>query len=403
MQMEKIKRRKSFRRKRSPWKIILLILGCAVLVVGGFFAASMIDNYINYKNSQPSDASSSSPSSQPSSDPASQPGGAVSSQASNPGHTTLKGTRAVTVSAQSLSSRVTELLALAKDGKINAVVVDIKTEDGTLQYATNLEAATRAGAAKADAPALSTALKQRKDGGVKTIARMSCFKDPKAAMKLSGAAVMYRPNPSLIWLDSTKNGKAWLNPYADAAKTYLIDIAAEAADMGFAQILLANVQFPDNNSSASYYGAAASSVSQSQALTEFVSQMSDAMRAKDVEVRLQSGALAAAGGTNTIYGGVNPVALGGEGLVVDLRVSALGKNLAIGEDTIADPAADPVTTVETVAAGMKSAGVQPVCILDADSTNLSGQISALSAAGFDDFVLYRESGSYTAGELTTKD
>lgn len=73
------------------------------------------------------------------------------------------------------------------------------------------------------------------------------------------------------------------------------------------------------------------------------------MRAKDVEVRLQSGALAAAGGTNTIYGGVNPVALGGEGLVVDLRVSALGKNLAIGEDTIADPAADPVTTVETVA------------------------------------------------------
>ena len=55
----------------------------------------------------------------------------MSLPASNPGQTTLKGTRAVTVPAESLSSRVTELLALAKDGKINAVVVDIKTEDGT--------------------------------------------------------------------------------------------------------------------------------------------------------------------------------------------------------------------------------------------------------------------------------
>ncbi len=400
MQMEKVKRRKSFRRKRSPWKIILLILGCVVLVVGGFFAASMIDNYINYKNSQPSDASSSSPSSQPTSDPASQPGGDVSSPASNPGQTTLKGTRAVTVPAQSLSSRVTELLALAKDGKINAVVVDIKTEDGTLQYATKLEAATKAGAIKTGAPDLSSALKQLEEGGVKTIARMSCFKDPKAAMKISGAAVMYRPNPSLIWLDSAKNGKAWLNPYADAAKTYLIDIAAEAADMGFAEILLANVQFPDNNSSAGYYGSAASGVSQSQALTEFVTQMRGAMERKDVEVRLQSGALAAAGGTNTIYGGVNPVTLGGENMVVDLRVGTLGKNLAIGDNPIADPAADPVTTVENLAEAMKDAGVQPTCILDADSADLSGQIAVLSTIGFEDFILYRESGSYTASDLT---
>ena len=138
--MEKIKRRKSFRRKRSPWKIILLIFGCIVLVVGGFFAAKMIDNYLNYKNSQSSESSSSAPSSEPPSGSASLPGEGASSAASAPGQDVLSGTRAVTVPAESLNSRLSELLTLAQDGKINAVVVEIKTEDGTLQYATALEA-----------------------------------------------------------------------------------------------------------------------------------------------------------------------------------------------------------------------------------------------------------------------
>ncbi len=398
--MEKIKRRKSFRRKRSPWKIILLIFGCIVLVVGGFFAAKMIDNYLNYKNSQSSESSSSAPSSEPPSGSASLPGEGASSAASAPGQDVLSGTRAVTVPAESLNSRLSELLTLAQDGKINAVVVEIKTEDGTLQYATALEAATRAGAVKTGAPDLSGAIGQLNDKGVKTIAQMSCFRDPKAAMKLSGAAVMYRPNPSLIWLDSTTNGKAWLNPYADAAKNYLIDIAGEAADMGFSEILLANVQFPDNNSSASYYGAASSSVSQSQALMNFVTQMRDAMEAKDVTVRVLSDGLAAAGGENTIYGSVNPVTWSGADMVVDLRISQLGRNLVVGEETIADPSADPAAAIEALAAGMNAAGVEPTCILDADSDDLSGQIAALTDAGFSDFILSRESGSYTAGELT---
>ena len=86
-------------------------------------------------------------------------------------------------------------------------------------------------------------------------------------------------------------------------------------------------------------------------------------------------------------------------MVVDLRISQLGR-MVVGEETIADPSADPAAAIEALAAGMNAAGVEPTCILGADSGGLSGQIAGLTDAGFSDFILSRESGSYTAGELT---
>ena len=74
-----------------------------------------------------------------------------------------------------------------------------------------------------------------------TIARISCFHDPKAAnsdvegmgLKNTGGYIFYDGNNS-----------QWLDPGKPAARQYLCGIAKEAAELGFDEILLPDVSYP---------------------------------------------------------------------------------------------------------------------------------------------------------------
>ena len=74
-----------------------------------------------------------------------------------------------------------------------------------------------------------------------TIARISCFHDPKVAnsdvegmgLKNTGGYIFYDGNNS-----------QWLDPGKPAARQYLCGIAKEAAELGFDEILLTDVSYP---------------------------------------------------------------------------------------------------------------------------------------------------------------
>ena len=79
------------------------------------------------------------------------------------------------------------------------------------------------------------------DSGWYTIARLSCFHDPKAAnsdvegmgLKNTGGYIFYDGNNS-----------QWLDPAKPAARQYLCELAGEAAELGFDEILLTDVSYP---------------------------------------------------------------------------------------------------------------------------------------------------------------
>ena len=118
----------------------------------------------------------------------------------------------------------------------NACAVTLKDSTGKVWFDS---AAAVSGATQA-APDTEEALKRFADAGY-DIARLACFHDSRAAnsdvegmgLKNTGGYIFYDGNNS-----------QWLDPAKPAARQYLCRMAAEAAELGFDEILLTDVSYP---------------------------------------------------------------------------------------------------------------------------------------------------------------
>ena len=75
----------------------------------------------------------------------------------------------------------------------------------------------------------------------RAVARISCFADTQKADGENGLAVMSVSGKA--WRDP--DGKAWLDPYNTEVTGYLTQIIQDCAELGFAEIVLDDVQFPN--------------------------------------------------------------------------------------------------------------------------------------------------------------
>ncbi|MCK9285286.1 MAG: GTP-binding protein [Rhodocyclaceae bacterium] len=127
-------------------------------------------------------------------------------------------------------------------GKLNALVIDVKGDRGWIPYPTHVALAEAIGARPyttvRDMPALLAKLKER---GLYLIARIVVFKDdplatahPEWAVKTAGGAP-FRDREQLAWVDPARQ-EVW---------AYNLDLAAEAAQLGFDEIQFDYVRFPD--------------------------------------------------------------------------------------------------------------------------------------------------------------
>ncbi len=135
-------------------------------------------------------------------------------------------------------AEVDRLIDVIDTTNANAVVIDIKEE--WIWYDTNVGFFREAGSVNPIMD-LSALLRQFEDHGIYTIARLVLFKDSIVAEAFPALAIK-DINTGQPWRD--QNGVAWVNPMNEALWQPNIDLAVEAATLGFDEIQYDYVRFP---------------------------------------------------------------------------------------------------------------------------------------------------------------
>lgn len=151
----------------------------------------------------------------------------------------------VTSSSASLSKKMDELIALTKRTKINAFVIDVKEDDGTLLF--KMEAGEKYNPlANRRAPIKDIAkfMKRLKDNNIYTIARIVSFKDPTYAKANPDKAIISKATGKPF---TNSDGVIWVSPHDRYLWEYNVAVAKEAAKAGFDEIQFDYVRFPASN------------------------------------------------------------------------------------------------------------------------------------------------------------
>jgi hypothetical protein len=133
-------------------------------------------------------------------------------------------------------------LMLLKETELNALVIDVKGDRGIVPYRSKVARAREVGAQRTitvrDLGGLIASLHAR---GIYAIARIVTFKDDKLARAHPEWAV--RGASRQLWFDRER--LAWSDPFRQEVWTYNLDLADEAARLGFDEIQFDYVRFPD--------------------------------------------------------------------------------------------------------------------------------------------------------------
>ncbi|MBI5057715.1 MAG: putative glycoside hydrolase [Nitrospirae bacterium] len=133
-------------------------------------------------------------------------------------------------------------LGLIEETELNTLVIDVKGDRGLVPYKSSVPLASEIGAQKITTVRdIRGLMKSLKEKGIYTIARIVVFKDNLLALARPDLAVKTRRGD--IWLD--REDLAWVDPCAEEVWDYNINIAIEAAQLGFDEIQFDYVRFPD--------------------------------------------------------------------------------------------------------------------------------------------------------------
>ncbi len=222
----------------------------------------------------------------------------------------------------------------------NAAVFDMKADDGSLGYVSQLELAAQ-GQSTASGETLNEAIQNlNTQEGMYTVARVSCFRDNTVPYHVPELGV--KTNRNYNWRD---NGDyRWLSPTSAAARQYATDVCLELAGLGFDEILLCNSGYPVDGYLQSIRTGEAYDPAQFQSVvTAFYDQVSQALSAAYPDVKLSiatTGAVVANGSDSTSGQSLSGMAENAQRLWVELgdvtQESALN---ALSGAGYADPAA----------------------------------------------------------------
>jgi hypothetical protein len=418
--MRKIKRTKSIYRTRrktniSPRSIILPIAISAVLIFVGWSIASPVIKFFSGQLNTSSNTTN------------------VSSASTNLSSSKLQSSSA-TVNSNSIrgiylpSNYIGDLNALgnvinnAKQSGINLAILDLKGEDGILNYSSKLDSAVKNQLVAANAPDPTLAVAKLKDAGIQPAARICCFMDPAApkTADMHNMAVLYSGNHISRWKDASNN--LWLNPYNNDAQQYIIDIAKEAVSVGFKYIVLDDVIFPSTGSPNVSAWFTDSTISKEEQLRIFVANATKQINAVGGKVILHMPGMAAIGQANALTGQDHIFGFSTDYISPDLSPSEFGaKSVQIAGKTIISPDLTPAATVSAVAQYIntltdKTKIDKTVPFIQAYTNtslgrgfyknytddDINGEATALKENGFTSFILYNPSGSYDFTGLKIK-
>lgn len=160
--------------------------------------------------------------------------------------------------------RITDTLELAKEGRLNAVVLDVKDYSGYVAYGSQLPAVLRYRAKEVRIGRLNALIRRLHDAGIYVIARITVFQDPILAAARPDIAVHSRKRltdqrgsmpmvdadlrgtltSATLWKD--RKGLAWVDPASREAWDYTVDIAKEVASRGVDELNFDYIRFPSD-------------------------------------------------------------------------------------------------------------------------------------------------------------
>lgn len=129
--------------------------------------------------------------------------------------------------------------ALAEQAGANSVVVEMKDVRGRLGWQSEQPLAGAAKLPGAEAPGINEQLAAWNQGGLDTIARLSCFRDEALG---SSMAHTIRTGSGYRWKDS--GGLHWASPSDPEVRDYLVGLMVELAQLGFDEIVLEHWGYP---------------------------------------------------------------------------------------------------------------------------------------------------------------
>lgn len=119
----------------------------------------------------------------------------------------------------------------------NAMVLQLKTSGGYFSYLSNVPMASSYGVNGSED--IREAIAALKEQGVYLVAEISTLQDDAMAVRNSPLAL--KTSSGEVAEDSSGS---WLDPYNSDVRSYITDIMAELADMGFDEVLLTGLAHP---------------------------------------------------------------------------------------------------------------------------------------------------------------
>ena len=292
-------------------KILLAVLAAAVLFTVGWFAYEPIMQAVNEKNKEIIEDEPIPPKPQ---EPAYEP----------PVEEFLeKQTLAVTVPEEALYSALDYYDFLKSlDKETTAIVIDMKTQKGTVTYVSDHISVANAGAVHENAVDLEGRIKTARKLGFDVIARIYAFEDSTTPYNASDMAIRYESEEGVLWLDDSvdNGGKPWLNPYSDTAQKYILDIVYDAIDMEVDAILLEGLRFPENEGmDYAYFGVGAEEKTHGEVISQFTQRVYSTAVLTETDVIIGYDSFAAITGSD-IYGG-DPLSFSGDGFAPYININ----------------------------------------------------------------------------------
>lgn len=136
--------------------------------------------------------------------------------------------------------RWAEILSLTDVTDLDAIVVDLKDEQGIVHHDTEVRRAHEIGAVEVDYD-LDAVVTDLHDRGLYAIARIVVFQDPFLARAEPDRAVLDGRTGDL-WLSAS--GDPWLDPSDPASYEYAVALAGEACARGFDEIQFDYASYP---------------------------------------------------------------------------------------------------------------------------------------------------------------
>jgi len=293
----------SRKRKKRVRNIIIFIIVILLLVFLGYSISGPLVNLLNGKKTQrPGDSSSNISSVQSVSS-------AIAEQEKKPEISSSRLNSAyLPLEIARDSAKLALYLENLKNLGYNSVVLELKDESGNIYYNSANELAISTQAVNTAAVTnISDIVNSIKTAGLTPVANINAFKDT-IATKNNDAKIKYSKQEGWSWFDAA-NGKPWLNPYSETAQNYIISLALELVDLGFSDIMVSSVMFPNVTSFVSAdFGPLEATVSHGDILSQFTAKLKTALNEKNARFILEYDGAQAKNNANVIYGTLNPIA-----------------------------------------------------------------------------------------------